>query len=96
MFVTNSSLKGAAGRTLLEPLPHPPVLLHARLEGRGAVALCNVIDLDAVRDSRVEALYQRAIKLSRYRRLMITLAACELLREYRRVRRLAPRAETST
>jgi hypothetical protein len=58
--------------------------------------MCDVIDLDAVRDSRMDALYQRAIKLPRYRRLALMVAACELLRECRRIRRPPPRAETST
>jgi hypothetical protein len=45
-----------------------------------------VIDFDAVRDRKLNELTGRALQLPRYRRLMITVAMCQLLRDARRAR----------
>ena len=39
----------------------------------------NIIDLDAVRDRHLDELTRRAMKLPRYKRLAVLVAACELL-----------------
>jgi hypothetical protein len=45
-----------------------------------------VIELDSIRDRRLDELTRRALQLPRYRRLGIMVALCELLRDKRRTK----------
>jgi hypothetical protein len=56
----------------------------------------NVVDLESVRERQLEVLTQRALRLPRYKRLAVMVAACELLRECRRTKPAAPAAELTS
>lgn len=56
-----------------------------------ATDMNNVIEMESVRDQRLEELTQRALQLPRYRRLAVIVAILETRRESRRIK--APAAD---